>query len=398
MEYYDEQILEARWEEERRKHTTLETGIYVEDDLITFSQITLPDTKIRLYLPEQFVVMPDQVREVKYPSLNAPDFIITSLDSTVNFCFNILPVQLEEGDTKTMSSQFQNALRNVNPSIRISERVDNTAADKGSEMSWFGFKGYALDGQNYNRMYIIRMRKTVLHGIFNCPPRVKDQWEGIVEQCFQSVEELWDILLGGMYMQRTKELTDFLQTYRAERKAARKEVLEESYQKMLPALTETIDHLVKSQADIQETEAQRRIKYLCFFRLRSSGYTQSHEIALAMADKKLYLDEAMDCIYWMPDVIHEEIEKDMEEAENLLAKAFIRLEKYELFHIRQQLLSDDWELFCGVLPRLVKAIEGRITGSSLLLEDGLEVLCGGYMEEPETVCCINTKEADTDGK
>lgn len=199
-------------------------------------------------------------------------------------------------------------------------------------------------------------------------------------------------------MQRTKELTDFLQTYRAERKAARKEVLEESYPKMLPALTETIDHLVKSQADIQETEAQRRIKYLCFFRLKSSGYTQSHEIALAMADKKLYLDEAMDCIYWMPDVIHEEIEKDMEEAENLLAKAFIRLEKYELFHIRQQLLSDDWELLCGVLPRLVKAIEGRITGSSLLLEDGLEVLCGGYMEEPETVCCINTKEADTDGK
>ena len=112
----------------------------MEDDLITFSQITLPDTKIRLYLPEQFVVMPDQVREVKYPSLNAPDFIITSLDSTVNFCFNILPVQLEEGDTKTMSSQFQNALRNVNPSIRISERVDNTAADKGSEMSWFGLR------------------------------------------------------------------------------------------------------------------------------------------------------------------------------------------------------------------------------------------------------------------
>lgn len=199
-------------------------------------------------------------------------------------------------------------------------------------------------------------------------------------------------------MQRTKELTDFLQTYRAERKNARKEMIEESYQKMLPALTETIDHLIRNQTDIQETQAQRRIKYLCFFRLRSSGYTQSHEIALAMADKRLYLDEAMDCIYWMPDVIHEEIEKDMEEAENLLTKAFIRLEKYELFHIRQQLLSDDWELFCGVLPRLVKAIEGRITDSSLFLEDDLEVLCGGYMEEAETICHIYTKEVDTDGK
>lgn len=199
-------------------------------------------------------------------------------------------------------------------------------------------------------------------------------------------------------MQRTKELTDFLQTYRAERKNARKEMIEESYQKMLPALTETIDHLIRNQTDIQEIQAQRRIKYLCFFRLRSSGYTQSHEIALAMADKRLYLDEAMDCIYWMPDVMHEEIEKDMEEAENLLTKAFIRLEKYELFHIRQQLLSDDWELFCGVLPRLVKAIEGRITDSSLFLENDLEVLCGGYMEEAETICHIYTKEADTDGK
>ena len=199
-------------------------------------------------------------------------------------------------------------------------------------------------------------------------------------------------------MQRTKELTDFLQTYRAERKNARKEMIEESYQKMLPALTETIDHLIRNQTDIQEIQAQRRIKYLCFFRLRSSGYTQSHEIALAMADKRLYLDEAMDCIYWMPDVIHEEIEKDMEEAENLLTKAFIRLEKYELFHIRQQMLTDDWELFCGVLPRLVKAIEGRITDSSLFLEDDLEVMCGGYMEEAETICHIYTKEVDTDGK
>ena len=191
MNHYDKQILEARQEEERRRYMTLETGIYVDDELITFAQTTLPDTRIQLYLPEQFVTMPDQVRDMKYPSRNAPDFIVTSLDTTVNFGFNVLPVRLEEGDTKVMSIQFQEALQNVNPSIRISECVDNTVTDKGSEMSWFGFKGYVLDGQNYNRMYIIRLAKTVLHGIFNCPPRVRDQWEDIVDQCFRSVEETW---------------------------------------------------------------------------------------------------------------------------------------------------------------------------------------------------------------
>lgn len=133
--------------------------------------------------------MPDMVKNMKYPSKNAPDFVITSLDSTVNFCFNILSVLLEEGETKVMSSQFQNALQNVNPSIKIKNITSDIFTDQGNEMSWFEYKGYALDGQNYNQMYIVRMRKTVLHGIFNCPMRIKEQWSGIVEKCFLSVEE-----------------------------------------------------------------------------------------------------------------------------------------------------------------------------------------------------------------
>lgn len=189
MEYFDEEILDARRELERLEHTTLESGIYVEDELITFSQVTLPDTKISIYLPESFILMPDMVKDMKYPSKNAPDFVITSLDSTVNFGFNILQVLLEEGDTKTMSEQFQNALHNVNPSIKIKNQTSDLTTVGGNELSWFDFKGYALDGQNYNRMYIVRMRKTVLHGIFNCPMQFKDAWNDIVEKCFMSIEE-----------------------------------------------------------------------------------------------------------------------------------------------------------------------------------------------------------------
>ena len=189
MEYFDEEILEARRELERLKHTTLETGIYVGDELITFTNITLPQTKIHIYLPEQFIVMPDLVKDMKYPSKNAPDLIITSLDSMVNFGFNILSVSMEEGDTKVMSSQFQNALRNVNPSIKIKKQVNDVTTEHGNEMSWFDFKGYLIDGQNYNRMYLVKMRESVLHGIFNCPMQFKDEWGDIAEKCFRSIEE-----------------------------------------------------------------------------------------------------------------------------------------------------------------------------------------------------------------
>ena len=189
MEYFDEEILEARRELERLKHTTLETGIYVGDELITFTNITLPQTKIHIYRPDQFIVMPDLVKDMKYPSKNAPDLIITSLDSMVNFGFNILSVSMEEGDTKVMSSQFQNALRNVNPSIKIKKQVNDVTTEHGNEMSWFDFKGYLIDGQNYNRMYLVKMRETVLHGIFNCPMQFKDEWGEIAEKCFMSIEE-----------------------------------------------------------------------------------------------------------------------------------------------------------------------------------------------------------------
>lgn len=189
MEYVDEEILEARRELELMKHNTLETGIYVEDELITFTKIILPDTKISIFLPEQFIVMPDMVKDMKYPSKNAPDLVVTSLDSKVNFGFNILPVLMEAGDTEELSRQFQNAIHNVNPSIRIKNQTSGETMEQGNEMSWFDFKGYTLDELNYNRMYLVRMRKTVLHGVFNCPMRVKEQWETIVEKCFLSIEE-----------------------------------------------------------------------------------------------------------------------------------------------------------------------------------------------------------------
>ncbi len=189
MEYFDEDILEAKLELEKQRHTTLDTGIYAGDELITFVQITLPNSKIRMFLPEQFIVMPDIVKDVKYPSKDAPNYIITSLSSMVNFGFNILPVFLETEDIKEMSSQFQKALHNVNPSIRIKNHENDLVTYRGNEMCWFDFKGYAIDGQNYNRMYLVRMRNNVLHGVFNCPMQYKEQWEDIVEQCFLSIEE-----------------------------------------------------------------------------------------------------------------------------------------------------------------------------------------------------------------
>lgn len=187
MEYYDEELLELKNELERKKYVTLETGIYVGEELITFVRIPLPDSQIYLFLPDQFVVMPEVVKNIKYPSKDAPDYIITSLDGQVNFCFNLLEVQ--DGAVKDMSRQFQDALQNINPSVIIKNQTD-TNTNQGNAMSWFGYKGYLLDGQSYNRIYLVKMRKSVLHGIFNCQLQDKQKWEPVVDQMFAAIEEV----------------------------------------------------------------------------------------------------------------------------------------------------------------------------------------------------------------
>lgn len=115
MDYFDEELLEAKRELERQKHKTLETGIYAGEELITFAKEQLPESNVFMYLPEQFVVIPDSVKKVKYPYKKAPKIIITSLDSTVNFAFSFPLVQPMDGEVKAMAIQFQTALQNMNP-------------------------------------------------------------------------------------------------------------------------------------------------------------------------------------------------------------------------------------------------------------------------------------------
>ncbi|MDR2024415.1 MAG: hypothetical protein LBQ71_14485 [Hungatella sp.] len=188
MDYFDEELLDAKRKMERQMHTTLETGIYAGEELVTFTKIDLPDFSVRMPLPDQFVVMPEEVKKAKYPSQEAPALILTSLSSTVNISFNELPVLLKEREIKIMIGQFQNALENINPSIIIKNQTD-TKTDQGNEMSWFEYKGYQLDGQSYNRVYLLRLRKTVLHGTFSCNIKDKEHWREIVERIFMAVEE-----------------------------------------------------------------------------------------------------------------------------------------------------------------------------------------------------------------
>jgi len=188
MDYFDQELLDAKRALERERYTTVETGMYVGEELLTFKKTMIPDSAISIWLPNSFVLMPGEVKKIKYPSANAPAFIVTSLDFSVIIGFSLLPAVLVDEEIKDLRKQFQTAITNVNPAIKIQNQKDEKT-DQGNNMSWFDFCGYNVDGQSYNRNCLISLQKNVFHGIFNCRMEDKNNWFEIVGEMFKTIEE-----------------------------------------------------------------------------------------------------------------------------------------------------------------------------------------------------------------
>lgn len=199
-------------------------------------------------------------------------------------------------------------------------------------------------------------------------------------------------------MDRYKEMEAYLEEYRIDRRILKKSILEEKYTLLIPPLFTVLDDLIQEQVAMQESGEQGRIKYLVFQYLLTSGYTGSYEMAVSLSNSALYLDENMICAYWKPELIYENTDKDMEEVKRRLNRKFIRIEEYELLHIKQKLLLDDWELFADTLKKMSDEIFGKVIESALLLEDEVQILCGAYMDKLEIVHKIKSESRQAGGK
>ena len=77
----------------------------------------------------------------------------------------------------------------------------------------------------------------------------------------------------------------------------------------------------------------------------------------------------------------ENIEEDMAAAEKIIRRKFVRLEDFELMHIKRKLLSDDWGIVQAIFRILSEQAIDSIRKTSLMLQDEVFFLRGDYMDE-----------------
>lgn len=188
-EFFDEKILEYRKKARKEEFSSLDTGMYINNELITFSEIQLFNNQVTIMLPDSFVDLPLGFAKIKYPSEQRPQIIKTNMDTTTNFAFNLFNDFIEESQIADVTMQFKNIIARVNPAYVF---YHFEVEENPKTIGWFDFKSYCVDANAYNLVYLTVIRNKLLHGMFSCLYKDALEWQDILPQIMQTVRESED--------------------------------------------------------------------------------------------------------------------------------------------------------------------------------------------------------------
>ena len=151
---------------------------------IKFVRAKIADDKISAVLPHNFIVMSEQLRRLKYP-MNAPKYIYTTPDSTVNLCFTP-GERLEERAVYDFGRQMLAVMRNIHPQAQFGEA--KCAEANGKKVFSFDMITVALDQHIYNSFFIFSLDGTRVIGSWNCLAKDRWFWSPVFEHAVKTLD------------------------------------------------------------------------------------------------------------------------------------------------------------------------------------------------------------------
>ena len=184
--YIDEKIIPMKLEIDNSISMSLEDGYYISGKLETFTKVLYFNDSVSIYTPLSFIDMPDEIKEIKYPTKFRLEIIKTNLAGDINLSFSLL----EEGDNadiETLVSDFINILSKAHKGIKF---LDSMKLNKEGciEMHCFDFILPGIDEKIYHMMGMGKTDKQIIQVIFNCMESDANAWKKAVIDIFENIE------------------------------------------------------------------------------------------------------------------------------------------------------------------------------------------------------------------
>ena len=184
--YYDKQIIPLKVRSSEAEAMSLDTGYYIEGRLETFSKEQYFDNLLSIYIPESFIDMPDEIKEIKYPTNFRPEIIKTNLAGDVNLSISLLKVG-EDMEIKTLVTDFRNLLAKAHNGIKFLE-YDEFDNDCCVKMYCFDFIIPGIDERIYHKTGLGKIGRETVQVMFNCREPLSWTWKKAVNDILQNIK------------------------------------------------------------------------------------------------------------------------------------------------------------------------------------------------------------------
>ena len=183
--YYDKQIIPLKVRSSEAEAMSLDTGYYIEGRLETFRKEHYFDNLLSIYIPESFIDMPDEIKEIKYPNNFRPEIIKTNLAGDVNLSISLIKVS-EDTEVKTLVTDFKNLLSKAHNGIKFLT-YDELEKEGCVKMYCFDFIIPGIDERIYHKTGLGKIGRETVQVMFNCREPLAWTWKKAVNDILQNI-------------------------------------------------------------------------------------------------------------------------------------------------------------------------------------------------------------------
>ncbi len=184
--YIDEKIIPMKLETDNSISMSLEDGYYISGKLETFTKALYFNDSVSIYNPSSFIDMPDEIKEIKYPTSFRPEIIKTNLAGDVNLSLSLLE-EGKDADIETLLSDLRSLLSKAHKGIRFLE-AKKLNKEGFVEINCFDFILPGIDEKIYHMMGMGKTDRQIIQVIFNCMEPDANSWKKAVIDIFQNIE------------------------------------------------------------------------------------------------------------------------------------------------------------------------------------------------------------------
>ena len=184
--YIDEKIIPMKLETDNNISMSLEDGHYISGKLETFTKALYFNDSVSIYTPLSFIDMPDEIKEIKYPTSFRPEIIKTNLAGDINLSLSLLE-EGKDADVETLQSDLRSLLSKAHKGIRFLE-AKKLNKEGFVEINCFDFILPGIDEKIYHMMGMGKTDRQIIQVIFNCREPDANAWKKAVIDIFENIE------------------------------------------------------------------------------------------------------------------------------------------------------------------------------------------------------------------